>query len=755
MRWHGNFQLLRTGAIFLYTELHAEALNWPESALFTPQFFAYNMESLRGEQQNPNDDECQERILTLKDHLKQGKVLGSANCSTKDDDESKQRFSTLSNGRIQESSSSCHAEQSQERRYNHSSWSSEKNQVRRWKYSSNEEPRNQLGDERLQKNPSRKGIKAVMVASTKLRNSMKKKYHRGVDSRLIIEDIRDPKEDEIVQLFRKFLLEENLLPEKYDDYHSLLRFLHARKFDIVKAKEMWENMLQWRKDYGVDTIEKDFNFHEYDEVKKCYPHGYHGVDKEGRPVYIERIGMVDPNKLMQITTLERYLKYHVQELEKNMNVRFPACSIAARRHIDSTAVILDVTGVGLKNLCKASRDLIIEIQKVDGENYPETLNYLFIVNAGSGFKILWNTVKRFLDPRTASKIHVLDRNYQSKLLEIIDASQLPDFLGGTCTCDGIGGCLFTDRGPWKDVGIMKSVMEGVAKSAEKIIFASSKGNNSCSFSTDKEIEYEDLPSDVDEVSPKNSSELGAAGQFSTCENNKEIENCDDSSSTMDEVSPIISSALGAPDQASTCENAEHANHRNKLGEHSDFSGTRLIPSFTRIVRAHSDPINDIINLAGTSSVEKVYIKIISVIFGLLRTVMLVLHCLKSMLNLRALKEKDHAKAEKISRRQRGSTTKQKEYLHPSPDPDNRRYSDCLSVDRNVKKPTERICKPISSNGELYGASSQILSALEALSTDLAETKKALQVVSSKQDELHQNLEHLKETLFMKRGSCWR
>lgn len=728
------------------------------------------MASLRGEQQNPNDDESQERNLTLKDHLKQGNVLRSANCSTKDDDKNKQRFSTLSNGRNEESSSSCHAEQKQERRYNHSSWSSEKNQVRRWKSSSNEEPGNQFGDERLQKNPSRKGIKAVMVASTKLRNSMKKKHHRGVNSRLIIEDIRDPKEDEIVQLFRKFLLEENLLPEKHDDYHNLLRFLHARKFDIVKAKEMWEKMLQWRKDYGVDTIEKDFSFNEYDEVKKCYPHGYHGVDKYGRPVYIERVGMVDINKLMQITTLERYLKYHVQELEKNMNLRFPACSISARRHIDSSTVILDVNGVGLKNLCKASRDLIIEIQKVDGENYPETLNYLFIVNAGSGFKILWNTVKRFLDPRTTAKIHVLDRNYQSKLLQIIDASQLPDFLGGTCTCDGIGGCLFSDRGPWKDVGIMKSVMEGVAKSAAKIIFASSKGNNSCSFSTDKEIEYEDLHSAVDEDKeieyedlrsavdedfPKISSESGAAVQVSTCENNKEIEYCDDSSSTMDEVSPKVSCELGARDQASTCENAEHANHRNKLGEHSDFSGTRLIPSFTRIVRAHSDPINDIINLAGTSSAQKVSIKMISIIFGLLKAIMLAFHWLKSMLNLRALKGKDDAEAKQISRRQRRSTTKQKEYLHPSPDPDNRRYSDCLSVDRNVKKPTERICKPISSNGELYGASSQILSALEALSTDLAETRKALRVVSLKQDELHQNLEHLKETLFMKRGSCWR
>ncbi|CAL5439178.1 unnamed protein product [Camellia sinensis] len=92
----------------------------------------------------------------------------------------------------------------------------------------------------------------------------------------------------------------------------------------------------------------EFKFEEYKEVKKCYPHGFHGVDKYGRPLYIERVGMVDLNAFLQITTIDRFMKYHVSEQEKTLNWRYHACSVSAKKHIASTTSILDVKGVVAK-----------------------------------------------------------------------------------------------------------------------------------------------------------------------------------------------------------------------------------------------------------------------------------------------------------------------------------------------------------------------------------------------------------------------
>ncbi|WVZ02116.1 hypothetical protein V8G54_022922 [Vigna mungo] len=67
-----------------------------------------------------------------------------------------------------------------------------------------------------------------------------------------------------------------------------------------------------------------------------------------------------------------------KRMDKTRDLILGACSIAVKKYIDQSTTILDVQGV--------------------------ILNLMFIINAGSGFR-MWNTVKSFLDPKATTKIN--------------------------------------------------------------------------------------------------------------------------------------------------------------------------------------------------------------------------------------------------------------------------------------------------------------------------------------------------------------
>ncbi|CAH9120019.1 unnamed protein product [Cuscuta europaea] len=198
---------------------------------------------------------------------------------------------------------------------------------------------------------------------------------KGMRSREIVVQ-HDPEDKEKVESFRHFISRDNsllLVAGKEPGDHTLLRFLRMRNYDMVKAKEMFLNYLHWWDEFGVDQVCKEFKFDEYEEVKRYYPHGFHGVDKYGRPIYIERIGMIDIHQLLKVTTIERFLKYHVSEQEKTLNLRYPACSLAANKFIASTTSILDVKDVGMSHFSKQAKEMFKKIQKIDSSYYPEDL----------------------------------------------------------------------------------------------------------------------------------------------------------------------------------------------------------------------------------------------------------------------------------------------------------------------------------------------------------------------------------------------
>lgn len=100
----------------------------------------------------------------------------------------------------------------------------------------------------------------------------------------------------------------------------------------------------------------------------------------------------------------------------------------------------------MKHLWKTAIDAFIELLVIYEANYPETLKTAYVVNAPAIFPIAYNLVKPFLSEDTKKKIVILGSDWKQKLLQDIDADQLPVNWGGTKTgedgnpyCVNVGG----------------------------------------------------------------------------------------------------------------------------------------------------------------------------------------------------------------------------------------------------------------------------------------------------------------------------
>jgi len=247
----------------------------------------------------------------------------------------------------------------------------------------------------------------------------------------------------------------------------LLRYLRARKFDVEASKQMWIDSEKWRNEFGggVNEMVKNFDYTEKPQVFAYYPQFYHKTDKDGRPLYVEKLGKIDLAKLRTITTDERMLENLVVEYEKLADPRLPACSRKAGYLLETCCTIFDAKGVGLSNFSQVA-GYLQRASAISQNHYPERLGKLYIINAPWGFSSIFAVVKRFLDPVTVAKIHVLGGGYQKELLSQVPKENLPSEFGGDCKC--AGGCELSDEGPWRDPQWAKPAKWELEKSGQSI-----------------------------------------------------------------------------------------------------------------------------------------------------------------------------------------------------------------------------------------------------------------------------------------------
>jgi len=103
---------------------------------------------------------------------------------------------------------------------------------------------------------------------------------------------------------------------------------------------------------NVDTI-LDYDFAKYNDIKRLCPHGFHNVDKEGRPIFIIKVGQIKFMELMSVMhdSVDMLVHFFIKELEHTWRVKFSDCKeFVNKKGVDQMVAIIDLKGAKQKDL---------------------------------------------------------------------------------------------------------------------------------------------------------------------------------------------------------------------------------------------------------------------------------------------------------------------------------------------------------------------------------------------------------------------
>ncbi|XP_071975909.1 SEC14-like protein 5 isoform X2 [Engystomops pustulosus] len=215
-----------------------------------------------------------------------------------------------------------------------------------------------------------------------------------------------------------------------DDH--ILRFLRARDFNLEKAREMLCQSLSWRKQYQVDYILQTWRPPPI--LEEYYAGGWHYHDRDGRPLYILRLGQIDTKGLLKAVGEEAILR-HVLSINEEGQRRCDENTHLFGQPIRSWTCLVDLEGLNMRHLWRPGVKALLRIIEVVEANYPETLGRLLIVRAPRVFPVLWTLVSPFINENSRRKFLIYSgNNYQGPggVCDYLDKEIIPDFLGGDC-----------------------------------------------------------------------------------------------------------------------------------------------------------------------------------------------------------------------------------------------------------------------------------------------------------------------------------
>lgn len=176
-------------------------------------------------------------------------------------------------------------------------------------------------------------------------------------------------------------------------YPTLLRFLRARDFNVEKAFQLLQETVKWRQANNVDQMLVDVKHPAV--ITKHFPGAWHQSDKDGRPLYILRLGHMDVKGLLKSIGEEVLLKLAIQICEEGLQLIEQATKKLGKPVLN-WSLLCDLEGLSMRHLWRPGVKALLNIIETVERNYPETLGRVFIVRAPRVFPIAWTIVSTFI-----------------------------------------------------------------------------------------------------------------------------------------------------------------------------------------------------------------------------------------------------------------------------------------------------------------------------------------------------------------------
>ncbi|KAH8335781.1 hypothetical protein KR074_001527 [Drosophila pseudoananassae] len=220
--------------------------------------------------------------------------------------------------------------------------------------------------------------------------------------------------------------------ERVPSYQTILRFLAARDWHVSQAFSMLCDSLRWRREHRIDSLLAEYS--KPAVVVEHFPGGWHHQDKDGRPVYILRLGHMDVKGLLKSLGMEGLLRLALHICEEGIQ-KINESAERLEKPILNWSLLVDLEGLSMRHLWRPGIKALLYIIETVERNYPETMGRVLVVRAPRVFPIAWTIVSAFIDEHTRSKFLFYGpdcAHMKEGLSQYLDEEIIPDFLGGPC-----------------------------------------------------------------------------------------------------------------------------------------------------------------------------------------------------------------------------------------------------------------------------------------------------------------------------------